>query len=43
VASYATKAASNALRSATTLVRVSNWLSVGLFLAVGLLLLLSRP
>jgi threonine/homoserine/homoserine lactone efflux protein len=43
VASFATEAASNALRSATMLVRVSNWLSVGLFLAIGLLLLLSRP
>jgi hypothetical protein len=42
VASFATKAASNALRSATTLVRVSNVLSLGLTLALALLLL-SRP
>jgi hypothetical protein len=42
VASFATKAASNALRSATALMRVSNVLTLGLTLALALLLL-SRP
>jgi hypothetical protein len=42
VASFATKAASNAFRNATALVRVSNVLSLGLTLALALLLL-SRP
>ena len=42
MASFATKAASNALRSATALVRVSNVLSLGALLALALLLL-SRP
>jgi hypothetical protein len=42
VASFATKAASNALRSAIALVRVSNVLGLGVILALPLLLL-SRP
>jgi hypothetical protein len=42
VASFATKAASNALRTATALVRVSNVLTLTLALALALLLL-SRP
>jgi hypothetical protein len=42
VASFATKAASNALRSGTALVRVSNVLGLAALLALPLLLL-SRP
>jgi hypothetical protein len=42
VASFATKAASNALRNATAVVRVSNVLGLGALLALALLLL-SRP
>jgi hypothetical protein len=42
VASFATEAGRRALRSATALVRVSNVLTLGLTLALALLLL-SRP